>query len=83
MITCRGSRPVLVDALHRSPVRSPSLSAARGLQDPPRFATCPICSAPLEDALAYARALVTIELNASDSNPIVLPVESAPVAVAN
>jgi hypothetical protein len=28
-------------------------------------------------------ALVTIELNASDSNPIVLPVESAPVAVAN
>jgi histidine ammonia-lyase len=34
----------------------------------------------LEDALAYARALVTIELNASDSNPIVLPAESAPVA---
>src|SRR5215208_2125406 len=55
MITCRGSRPALVDAPHPSPVRSPSLSAARGLQDPPRFATCPICSAPLEDALAYAR----------------------------
>ena len=36
-----------------------------------------------EDAVAYVRALVTIELNASDSNPIVLPVESAPVAVAN
>jgi histidine ammonia-lyase len=33
--------------------------------------------------VAYVRALVTIELNASDSNPIVLPVESAPVAVAN
>jgi hypothetical protein len=36
-----------------------------------------------EDALAYVRALVTTELNASDSNPIVLPVESAPAAVAN
>jgi hypothetical protein len=36
-----------------------------------------------EDALAYVRGLVTIELNASDSNPIVLPVESAPAAVVN
>jgi histidine ammonia-lyase len=47
-----------------------------------------VCNLPhllsaLEDALAYARALVTIELNASDSKPIVLPVESAPVAVGN
>jgi histidine ammonia-lyase len=37
----------------------------------------------LEDALAYARALVTSELDASDSNPNVLPVERAPIAVAN
>jgi histidine ammonia-lyase len=37
----------------------------------------------LEDALAYAAAQVTIELNASDSNPIVLPEEPTPISVAN
>lgn len=83
MITCRGSRPALVDALHRSPVRSPSLE--RGLRPSVSLTFCkPAPSARRrEDALAYVRALVTIELNASDSNPIVLPVESAPAAVAN
>jgi histidine ammonia-lyase len=82
MITCWGTRPALVDALHRSPVRSPSLE--RGLRPSGPHVLQPAPSAQRrEDALAYVRALVTIELDASDSNPIVLPVESAPVAVAN
>ena len=37
----------------------------------------------LEDALAFAHAQVTTELNASDSNPIVVPGEPAPISVAN
>jgi histidine ammonia-lyase len=47
------------------------------------FCNLPHLLGALEDALAYARALVTIELDASDSNPIVLSVERAPIAVAN
>src|SRR5687768_4088622 len=58
MITCRGSRPALVDALHRSPVRSPSLE--RGLRPSVSLTFCkPAPSARRrEDALAYVRALV-------------------------
>jgi histidine ammonia-lyase len=71
-----------VDALHPSPVRSPSLERLEA------FRTPDVCNLPhllgaLEDALEYACALVTIELDASDSNPIVLPVKRAPTAVAN
>jgi histidine ammonia-lyase len=82
MITCCGSRHALTDALHRSPVRSPIWSDSRP-SGSLTFSRLPHLLGALEDALAYVGALVTIELNASDSNPIVLPVESAPVAVAN
>ena len=57
--------------------------AARSLQDPLTFRNLPHLLGALEDALAYARAQVTIELNASDSNPIVLPGEPSPISVAN
>jgi histidine ammonia-lyase len=57
--------------------------AARGLQDPLSFRNLPHLLGALEDALAHARTQVTIELNASDSNPIVLPGEPSPVSVAN
>jgi len=56
---------------------------ARSLQDPLTFRNLPHLLGTLEDALAYARTQLTIELNASDSNPIVLPDEPAPVSVAN
>jgi histidine ammonia-lyase len=57
--------------------------AARSLQDPLTFRNLPQLLGALEDALVYAGAQVTVELNASDSNPIVLPGESAPISVAN
>jgi histidine ammonia-lyase len=57
--------------------------AARGLQDPLSFRNLPHLLGVLEDALAHAGTQVTIELNASDSNPIVLPGEPSPVSVAN
>jgi histidine ammonia-lyase len=57
--------------------------AARSLQDPLTFRNLPHLLGALDDALAYATDQVTIELNASDSNPIVLPGESKPVSAAN
>ena len=57
--------------------------APRSLQDPLTFRNLPHLLGALEDALAHARAQLTIELNASDSNPIVLPGEPTPISVAN
>jgi histidine ammonia-lyase len=57
--------------------------SARSLQDPLSFRNLPQLLGALEDALAYARSQITVELNASDSNPVVLPGEPSPVSVAN
>jgi histidine ammonia-lyase len=57
--------------------------AARSLQDPLSFRNLPHLLGALEDALAYAESQVTVELNASDSNPAVLPGEPSPVSVAD
>jgi histidine ammonia-lyase len=57
--------------------------AARSLQDPLTFRNLPHILGAFEDGLRFARAQVTTELNASDSNPIVLPGEPAPISVAN
>jgi histidine ammonia-lyase len=57
--------------------------AARSLQDPLTFRNLPHLLGALEDGLTYATTQVTIELNASDSNPIVLPGEPSPISVAN
>jgi histidine ammonia-lyase len=73
----------LVDALHPLRCSVPESGATRGLQDPDVFCNLPHLLAALEEASAYARALVTIELDTSDSNPLVLPVARAPIAVAN
>ena len=68
-------------ALEGSALHEPGV--ARNLQDPLTFRNLPHMLGALEDALAYARAQVAIELNASDSNPILLPGEPTPVSVAN
>lgn len=66
--------------------------AARNLQDPLTFRGVPQVLGALRDALAYVRAQLTVELNSSQSNPLVVPdenrivsslnVEIAPVAAA-
>ncbi len=66
--------------------------AARNLQDPLSFRGVPQVLGALRDALAYVRAQLTIELNSSQSNPLVvaeegeivssLNVEIAPLAAA-
>ncbi|MFN8620341.1 MAG: aromatic amino acid ammonia-lyase [Chloroflexota bacterium] len=57
--------------------------AARQLQDPLVFRNLPHLLGTGLDALAFADAQLAIELNASQSNPVVLPGEPAPVSVAN
>jgi histidine ammonia-lyase len=67
--------------LERSGLHEPG--AEGSLQDPLTFRNLPQLLGALEDALAYARTQVGIELNASDSNPIVLPGEPSPISVAD
>ena len=57
--------------------------AARNLQDPLTFRNLPHLLGAADDALAYLDAQLAIELNASDSNPIVVPDEPRPISVAN
>jgi histidine ammonia-lyase len=57
--------------------------AFRSLQDPLTFRNLPHLLGAWEDARAYTEGQLAIELNASDSNPIILPGELAPVSVAN
>ncbi len=57
--------------------------AARNLQDPLTFRNLPQLQGALRDALAFAKDRLSIELNASQGNPIVVPGEDRPVAVAN
>jgi histidine ammonia-lyase len=67
--------------LERSPLHEPD--AARSLQDPLTFRNLPHLLGALDEALTYATGQLAIELNASDSNPIVLPEEPTPISVAN
>jgi histidine ammonia-lyase len=57
--------------------------AARNLQDPLTFRTVVELHAAMRDALSYAEGQVSIELNASQENPIVVPDEDRLVSVAN
>jgi histidine ammonia-lyase len=76
--------------LEGSPLWEPE--AARNLQDPLSFRGVAQVLGALRDALAYVRAQLTVELNSSHSNPLVvveeqrivssLNVEAAPVAAA-
>ena len=58
-------------------------SGARSLQDPLTFRNLPHLAGAWRDALAHADAQLAIELNASESNPIVVPDERRLVSVAN
>jgi histidine ammonia-lyase len=58
-------------------------AAARSLQDPLVFRNLPHLLGAGRDALAFADAQLRIELNASQSNPIVVEGEPAPISVAN
>ena len=57
--------------------------AARNLQDPLSFRCLPQVHGALRDALAFARAQLEIELNASQENPLLVPEEDRMVSVAN
>ena len=57
--------------------------AARSLQDPLTFRNLPHLLGAAEDALGYLDAQLAVELNASDSNPIVVAGEPRPISVAN
>jgi histidine ammonia-lyase len=57
--------------------------AARNLQDPLTFRNLPQLQGALRDALAFAGDRLSIELNASQGNPIVVPGEDRVVSVAN
>ncbi len=57
--------------------------AARNLQDPLTFRCLPQIHGATRDALAFAKAQLVIELNASQENPLVIPGEDRIVSVAN
>jgi histidine ammonia-lyase len=57
--------------------------AARNLQDPLTFRCLPQVHGALRDAVAFGRAQLEIELNASQENPLLLPAEDRIVSVAN
>jgi histidine ammonia-lyase len=57
--------------------------AARNLQDPLSFRGLPQVLGGLRDALGFVRQQLAVELNASSSNPLVLPAERRIVSVSN
>jgi histidine ammonia-lyase len=58
-------------------------TGARNLQDPLTFRNLPHLHGAARDVLSHAEAQLTIELNASDSNPVVVADERRLVGVAN
>jgi histidine ammonia-lyase len=67
--------------LHGSYLWSPG--TARNLQDPLTFRGIPQVHGALRDALAYAQTQLGIELNASQSNPLVVADEDQIISAAN
>jgi histidine ammonia-lyase len=57
--------------------------AARFLQDPLTFRCIPHIHGAARDALAYARTILELELNSSQSNPVVVVPEKRIVSVGN
>ncbi len=57
--------------------------AARFLQDPLTFRCLPHIHGAARDALAYARTILQLELNSSQSNPVVVVPEGRIVSVGN
>ncbi len=56
---------------------------ARNLQDPLSFRNVPQIHGAARDALAHADAVLAVELNANQGNPIVIPEEDRVLSVAN
>jgi histidine ammonia-lyase len=56
---------------------------ARNLQDPLSFRNLPQLQGAARDVLAHADAVLAIELNANQGNPIVVPAEDRLMSVAN
>jgi len=71
----------LSELLAGSAIHEPGV--ARNLQDPLSFRNLPQVQGACRDALAYVDSVVSIELNASQGNPIVVPDEDRVVSVAN
>jgi histidine ammonia-lyase len=57
--------------------------AARFLQDPLTFRCLPHIHGAARDALTYARTILQVELNSSQSNPVVVTAEQRIVSVGN
>jgi histidine ammonia-lyase len=58
-------------------------AAARNLQDPLSFRNVPQVQGAARDALAHVEAIVAVELNANQGNPIVVAAEDRAISVAN
>jgi len=71
----------LAGLLAGSAIHEPGV--ARNLQDPLSFRNLPQVQGACRDALAHVDAVLAIELNASQGNPIVVPEEDRVVSVAN
>ena len=71
----------LATLLEGSAIHEPGV--ARNLQDPLSFRNLPQVQGACRDALAHLEAVLTVELNASQGNPIVVPDEARVVSVAN
>ena len=71
----------LAALLEGSAIHEPGV--ARNLQDPLTFRSLPQVLGACRDVLAHVDAVLAIELNASQGNPIVVPTEDRVVSVAN
>lgn len=71
----------LAELLDGSAIHEPGV--ARNLQDPLSFRNLPQVHAACRDALAHVDAVLAIELNASQGNPIVVAEEDRVVSIAN
>jgi histidine ammonia-lyase len=67
--------------LEGSAIHDPGV--ARNLQDPLTFRNLPQVQGACRDVLAHVDAVLAIELNANQGNPIVVPAENRVVSVAN
>ncbi len=67
--------------LHGSAIHEPGV--ARNLQDPLTFRNLPHIQGAARDVLAHVDGVLTVELNANQGNPIVVPGEDRLVSVAN
>jgi histidine ammonia-lyase len=75
------SRARLAASLDGSPLFEPGV--ARNLQDPLTFRNLPQILGAVRDVLAFAERQLTVELNASQGNPIVVPGEDRMISVGN